>query len=384
MRTVPRSLSIIVLAATAFGPVLPSCGDTERGGERRAAAAVNATTALTAGSTSVPATGPAAVTPTAPTFRTSFEEGDAQPTWVNTPDLDAQGKPRTAGVTGGSILGRGPSTPTGPDLLAAPTDQLGWEGPFQNGVGSVPGTIAPTTTPTGEPAVRWSMQSDGETWIQVPMPELALGTTYRAQITLQGAGELFLNVYSGSSDVGGEAVTLTDTPQTLTVDLTTPGSRGGTPQFQIRTHARGAINAVVSAPSVQKLVPGTVDFPGNVTDQVVKVTASRENAPNELAAKLADGDVGTKWLAGGRSNWVTYELAAPAAVVAYALGSANDAPGRDPRDWALQGSTDGTSWTTLDTRANQGFPNRFQTRQYSFTNTTAYRFYRLEHHGERR
>ncbi|MFC7490408.1 MULTISPECIES: GH92 family glycosyl hydrolase [unclassified Knoellia] len=365
MRTVTRSLSIIVLAATAFGPVLPSAG----------ASAAPAAPAAPAAAASEPRA--AVVNAAAPAFETSFEEGDPQPNWVDTPDLDAQGRPRAAGVTGASILGRGPSTVTGPDLLAAPTDQLGWEGPFQNGVGSVPGTIASTTTAAGEPAVRWSMQSQGETWIQVPMPGLALGTTYRAQVTLQGAGELFLNVYSGSSDVGGEAVTLTDTPQTLTVDLTTPGSRGGTPQFQIRTRARGAINAVVSAPSVQKLVPGAVDFPGNVTDQVVKVTASRENAPNETAAKLADGDVGTKWLAGGRSNWVTYELAAPAAVVAYALGSANDAPGRDPRDWTLQGSANGTSWTPLDTRANQGFPNRFQTRQYSFTNTTAYRFYRL-------
>ncbi|MDT0212405.1 GH92 family glycosyl hydrolase [Rothia sp. ARF10] len=377
MRTVPRSLSIIVLAATALAPVLPA-GATPRAAAQAPRAAVVSANGAPTTTAAVPAAGRAVAATTAPAFATSFEEGEQQPSWVNTPDLDAQGKPRTAGVTGASILERGPSTPTGPDLLAAPTDQLPWEGPFQNGVGPVPGTITPTTTPAGEPAVRWSMQSAGETWIQVPMPGLALGTTYRAQVTLQGEGELFLNVYSGSSDVGGEVVTLTDAPRTLTVDLTTPGSRGGTPQFQIRTRARGAIDAVVSAPSVQKLVPGAVDFPGNVTDQVAKVAASRENAPNETAAKLADGDVGTKWLAGGRSNWVTYELAAPAAVVAYALGSANDAPGRDPRDWTLQGSHDGTSWTSLDTRANQGFPNRFQTRQYSFANTTAYRFYRLD------
>ena len=324
---------------------------------------------------------PAPAQPTAqanPAFATSFERGDPEPTWVSTPDTDAAGKPRASGVIGASVLDRGPSTPTGPDLLDGRADQLHWEGPFQNGVGSVPGTIAPTTTAAGEPAVRWTGQSEGETWIQVPMPNLALGTTYRAQITLQGSGQLFLNVYSGGSDVGGEYVTLTDKPQTLIVDLTTPSSQGGTPQFQIRTHDRGAINALVSAPSLQKLTPGTVDFAGDITDQVTKISAIRENAPNETAAKLADGDVGTKWLAGGRSNWVQYELAAPAVVTTYALGSANDVPRRDPRDWTLQGSTDGTTWKTLDTRTRQGFPSRFLTREYSVANTTAYTYYRLD------
>ena len=306
-------------------------------------------------------------------FATSFEAGEPQPAWTSTPEVDAHGTKLESGVIGSSVLARSPSTPTGDDVLGHPTGELAWEGPFQNGVGSVPGTIAPQ----GSDAEHWTMQSHGETWIQVPMPQLAHGTSYRAQVTLQGSGKLFLNAYSGSSDVGGDYVSLGSTPQTLTVDFTTPASGGGTPQFQIRTHDTEAIDALVSGTSVRRLAPGAVDFPGDVTSQVAHVTASLQNPPNEVAANLADADVNTKWFAGATTGWVTYELPQATTVVSYAVASANDSPGRDPRDWQLQGSSDGTSWTTLDTRVNQGFSDRFLTREYAVDNHTAYRFYRL-------
>ena len=83
--------------------------------------------------------------------------------------------------------------------------------------------------------------------------------------------------------------------------------------------------------------------------------------------------------------WLQAELSEPVAVVDYALTSANDAPERDPKDWKLQGSQDGQSWTTLDTQTGQDFGDRFQTKEYHFTNTTAYSFYRLDitaNHGD--
>jgi predicted alpha-1,2-mannosidase len=338
-------------------------------GASLAAAAILFNAAAARAADAVPTAGPA--------FSTSFEAGDPQPTWTSTPDSDAQGHEKASGVSGSSVLERSPSQPTGDDVLGAPTGGLAWEGPFQNGVGSVPGTIVPATTPGGDSAEHWTMESHGETWIQVPMRNLARGATYRAQVTLQGTGELFLNAYSGSSDVGGENVTLTDAPRPLTVDFTTPASGGGTPQFQVRTHVTETIDALVSGTSVRRLTPGSVDFPGDITRTVTEVEASRENPPNETADRLADGDVNTKWLAGASTAWVQYKLAAPTVVVSYALGSANDAPGRDPKNWQLQGSSDGASWTTLDTRSNQSFASRFQTRQYSVDNGTAYLYYRL-------
>ena len=107
-------------------------------------------------------------------------------------------------------------------------------------------------------------------------------------------------------------------------------------------------------------------------------TASSDNPPNETRFQLVDGDIGTKWLTFNPTGWVAVRLQAAAAVNQYALTSANDAEDRDPQNWTLQGSNDGSTWTDLDSRSGENFPNRFQTRDFSFENTTAYEWYRLD------
>ena len=131
--------------------------------------------------------------------------------------------------------------------------------------------------------------------------------------------------------------------------------------------------------------PAREGIPGNVTDTVVAVRASGENPDDEVKENLVDGSEESKWLVFEPTAWVELELADPVKVVRYALTSANDSAGRDPRDWTLKGSNDGTTWTTLDTRSGEDFPERFQTREYAFANTVAYRHYRLDitaNHGD--
>jgi PKD repeat protein/type 1 glutamine amidotransferase len=113
-------------------------------------------------------------------------------------------------------------------------------------------------------------------------------------------------------------------------------------------------------------------------EPVSKVTASGENPPSETKEKLTDGDANTKWLVRTPTGWVTYELAAPAAVTGYALTSANDSNGRDPKDWTLQGSADGTTWSDVDRRTGQTFTERYFTRRFGVTGAGAYKFYRLD------
>ncbi|HEX6356515.1 ThuA domain-containing protein [Actinophytocola sp.] len=110
---------------------------------------------------------------------------------------------------------------------------------------------------------------------------------------------------------------------------------------------------------------------------VAEVTANGENPPNETKDKLLDNNSQTKWLTRTPTGWVVYKLTTPAAVGSYSLTSANDFTGRDPKNWTLQGSNDGTSWTDLDTRTNEVFPERFQSRKFTFANTTVYSHYRL-------
>jgi hypothetical protein len=71
------------------------------------------------------------------------------------------------------------------------------------------------------------------------------------------------------------------------------------------------------------------------------------------------------------------------AINSYTVTSANDIPGRDPRDWTLQGCGGScqvgwdTGWTTIDTRKGQTFANRWQPNSYSFSNSAAYPQIRL-------
>ena len=62
----------------------------------------------------------------------------------------------------------------------------------------------------------------------------------------------------------------------------------------------------------------------------------------------------------------------------YTITSANDAPERDPANWALLSSNSGgASWVTLDTRLNQVFTGRYQTRAFPIATPAAYNIYRL-------
>ena len=72
-----------------------------------------------------------------------------------------------------------------------------------------------------------------------------------------------------------------------------------------------------------------------------------------------------------------YQAAANYIVTSYTITSANDFPERDPLSWSLQGSNDGSNWTTIDSRTNQDFPNRFQRRLFKFNNSTGYTYYRF-------
>nr|WP_218566076.1 ThuA domain-containing protein [Vallicoccus soli] len=112
-------------------------------------------------------------------------------------------------------------------------------------------------------------------------------------------------------------------------------------------------------------------------EDVAEVSATAENAPNEDAENLVDGDPGTKWLAFEPTATLTVRLAEAVAVKRYTLTSANDFDGRDPRSWTLQGSQDGQAWEDVDARSGEDFPERFQPRDFDVEGETAYGWYRL-------
>ncbi|NOU82689.1 coagulation factor 5/8 type domain-containing protein [Paenibacillus sp. LMG 31459] len=153
-------------------------------------------------------------------------------------------------------------------------------------------------------------------------------------------------------------------------------SQLGTKDFYGNTLYNGAtpdIGAFESAVAGGSTEPVSVTVGGTVT------SSSTSSPSGEEKEKAFDANPSTKWLITTSTGWIQYKFATGVTQIAtsYSITSANDVPGRDPKNWTLQGSNNGTSWTTLDTRTNETFATRFLKKTYTFSNTTAYAYYRL-------
>jgi hypothetical protein len=99
----------------------------------------------------------------------------------------------------------------------------------------------------------------------------------------------------------------------------------------------------------------------------VPPTADHEDA-TWPATHVTDGYVVSKWYAGSAYSTGRLRQDAPtdSVVSQYTLTSADDNPNRDPKDWELWGSKDGTTFDVLlDSRKNQAFYGRRETRTFT-------------------
>lgn len=134
----------------------------------------------------------------------------------------------------------------------------------------------------------------------------------------------------------------------------------------------------ITATAPVKVIAGP---PVDITDQST-ISVNREYSGGatgrEGSTKLIDGDLTTKYLSGFVTPfWINLEFDEPIVAGYYSFTSGNDAPGRDPKNWEIQGSQDSTNWTTLDSRTDFRFADRLETREFYFDNDTAYKYYRL-------
>ncbi|MER6441052.1 discoidin domain-containing protein [Streptomyces sp. NPDC001185] len=115
----------------------------------------------------------------------------------------------------------------------------------------------------------------------------------------------------------------------------------------------------------------------DITKMVSNVEASEEfGEGGEIAANLLR-KASNKWLSHEDSADLKFTFESPVVVTSYCLTSANDCEERDPSDWQLEGSHDGNTWARLDTRESEEFDRRFEPREFSFSNASGYRHYRL-------
>lgn len=84
------------------------------------------------------------------------------------------------------------------------------------------------------------------------------------------------------------------------------------------------------------------------------------NPGNETPFHGNDNSLDTKWL-DFRKGTLVLDLGTPALVDGYRWATANDADGRDPVSWRVDGSHDGAAWVTLDSRTNHSTPRARKT-----------------------
>jgi len=102
----------------------------------------------------------------------------------------------------------------------------------------------------------------------------------------------------------------------------------------------------------------------------------------ESVAQTGDGDPQTKWCMEHKGKPVVWQVSYPSApakpLQSYTLTSANDVPDRDPREWKLEGSNDGKTWTLLDEqRLDRPFPKRHMKKHFAFQNDQLFTTYRF-------
>lgn len=137
--------------------------------------------------------------------------------------------------------------------------------------------------------------------------------------------------------------------------------------------------------SYVQIVESVSDNPTLVSQSLTKdnISVLKESSnTDETSANLIDGKTSTKYCTDkvsgdGPVACIVYNLPEAKAVTAYSITSANDEPGRDPKNWKLQGSNDGNTWTDLDTQSDQKFSGRHETKKYMVYGSASYKYYRL-------
>lgn len=114
-----------------------------------------------------------------------------------------------------------------------------------------------------------------------------------------------------------------------------------------------------------------------------KFTASSEYDKDHVAANAFDGSSDTKWASKERGNqWLQIKLPKATVCNSAQIASRGDNDGyfvnQAPRDFEIQGSTDGECWVSLCKKEGISWDNLSgETKSFLFKNSTAYTYYRL-------
>ena len=182
--------------------------------------------------------------------------------------------------------------------------------------------------------------------------------------------EVYLPAFIGQSQV--------DIPVSSIIPL--PFLPEGEYTFEIKVSVYPIISNLISADevvlsntqtiTVEPVVINLMTIPGTISDRY-------NTTGGEGIVKVIDGSSNSKYLTGGAQTWMMWKMDRQFIATYYTLVSGNDAPERDPKDWKIEGSNDGTNWVTLDQQSGAKFNSRMEKRTFLMANRTAYSHYRM-------
>lgn len=135
-----------------------------------------------------------------------------------------------------------------------------------------------------------------------------------------------------------------------------------------------------SAPSarlIESYVEVIVQMPPKVATTNPSASSTTGGSP---ASNAFDDSVATQWLSSAQINGASIkaDVVSPAIVKAYAVaGTTSGHESKSPKTWVLQGSNDGTNWTTVDTQSNVTAFVASEKRLYALAVATGYASWRL-------
>lgn len=204
----------------------------------------------------------------------------------------------------------------------------------------------------------WTFEGslNGEDWV-------VLDTRTRQQFTGRAAGANQNATYSFDNDVAY-----------LYYKLNITSNTGSSNRTQLAELA-------VSTQRVAMPEPTYTDLTGLIDSETLTGSTETQQAAHDIS-HLIDGTPATKWLLSIQSTeaspvWASFALSEAAVVNRYTVTTAGDQSTRDPRAWTFEGSLNGEDWVVLDTRAGQTFSTRYEAKTFTFSNETAYTYYKL-------
>lgn len=117
---------------------------------------------------------------------------------------------------------------------------------------------------------------------------------------------------------------------------------------------------------------------GDVAAVPSAITAST-NFTGEVPGNANDASTATFWTtsSGNVAGWLRYQFGSALVLTRYDIRRRDTFTTRNPKDWTFEGSNNGTSWTTLDTQTGITWGTAGETKTFTFSNSTAYSYYRL-------